>query len=56
MKGVQCYELFGGIALKIHTFLWKASIFFSRDLVKVRSSELYIKIDVTYTLRSLILR
>ena len=24
MKGVQCYELFGGIALKIHTF----SIFF----------------------------
>ena len=20
MKGVQCYELFGGIALKIHTF------------------------------------
>ena len=25
MKGVQCYELFGGIALKIHTF----SFFFS---------------------------
>ena len=20
MKGVQCYDLFGGIALKIHTF------------------------------------
>ena len=20
MKGVQCYELFGGIALKMHTF------------------------------------
>ena len=20
MKGVQCYELFGGISLKIHTF------------------------------------
>ena len=26
VKGVQCYELFGGIALKIHTF----SFFFSR--------------------------
>ena len=25
MKGVQCYELFGGIALKNHTF----SLFFS---------------------------
>ena len=25
VKGVQCYELFGGIALKIHTF----SFFFS---------------------------
>ena len=23
MKGVQCYELFGGIALKIHTFSFK---------------------------------
>ena len=22
MKGVQCYELFGGIALKIHTFFF----------------------------------
>ena len=29
MKGVQCYELFGGIALKIHTFsfsYWTAPI------------------------------
>ena len=26
MKGVQCYELFGGIALKIHTFFF---IFFN---------------------------
>ena len=26
MKGVQCYELFGGIALKIHTFSFSVSI------------------------------
>ena len=28
MKGVQCYELFGGIALKNHTFSFS---FFSRS-------------------------
>ena len=27
MKGVQCYELFGGIALKIHTFSFSFFIF-----------------------------
>ena len=27
MKGVQCYELFGGIALKIHTFSFYISFF-----------------------------
>ena len=27
MKGVQCYELFGGIALKIHTFSFFFFIF-----------------------------
>ena len=28
MKGVQCYELFGGIALKVHTFSfsWKKQV------------------------------
>ena len=26
MKGVQCYELFGGIALEIHTFSFHFSI------------------------------
>ena len=26
MKGVQCYELFGGIALKNHTFSFSFSI------------------------------
>ena len=26
MKGVQCYELFGGIALKIHTFSFFSTI------------------------------
>ena len=26
MKGVQCYELFGGIALKIHTFSFSFSL------------------------------
>ena len=32
MKGVQCYELFGGIALKIHAFFYAcplASVFCS---------------------------
>ena len=28
MKGVQCYELFGGIALKIHTFSFSFSFHF----------------------------
>ena len=28
MKGVQCYELFGGISLKIHTF----SFFIKNDV------------------------
>ena len=27
VKGVQCYELFGGIALKIHTFSFFSSVF-----------------------------
>ena len=26
MKGVQCYELFGGIALKNHTFSFSLSL------------------------------
>ena len=26
MKGIQCYELFGGIALKIHTFSFSFSM------------------------------
>ena len=34
MKGVQCYELFRGIALKNHTFSY--FIFFSIDLHTVR--------------------
>ena len=32
MKGVQCYELFGGIALKIHTFSFFFSMGGSRPL------------------------
>ena len=27
MKGVQCYELFGGIALKIHTFFFDFQLY-----------------------------
>ena len=27
MKGVQCYELFGGIALKNHTFSFSLDIY-----------------------------
>ena len=30
MKGVQCYELFGGIALKIHTFSFSFSLSFAK--------------------------
>ena len=26
MKGVQCYELFGGIALKNHTFSFSSAV------------------------------
>ena len=39
MKGVQCYELFGGIALKIHTF----SFSFSKNIitVSVKSSNIF---------------
>ena len=33
MKGVQCYELFGGIALKIHTFSF--SFFFKADKERI---------------------
>ena len=40
MKGVQCYELFGGIALKIHTFSF--SFFLHRQVkgLKTDSKEL----------------
>ena len=31
MKGVQCYELFGGIALKNHTFSFFFSICHTQD-------------------------
>ena len=37
VKGVQCYELFGGIALKIHTF----SFSFSSDLPMVKTLKKY---------------
>ena len=32
MKGVQCYELLGGIALKIHTFSFSFSLVADRRL------------------------
>ena len=35
MKGVQCYELFGGIALKIHTFSFSFFFFTSCRAVKI---------------------
>ena len=42
MKGVQCYELFGGIALKIHTF----SFFFHYDRNVVNKYRLYLLLGV----------
>ena len=42
MKGVQCYELFGGIALKIHTFSFlqlRFSLYFLRILLFIMTSE-----------------
>ena len=42
MKGVQCYELFGGIALKIHTFSF-FFIFISYFRQIVASSKAVIK-------------
>ena len=36
MKGVQCYELFGGIALKIHTFSFSLpTIYPSADIPSI---------------------
>ena len=32
MKGVQCYELFGGIALKIHTFSFFFIFMYDKNL------------------------
>ena len=37
MKGVQCYELFGGIALKIHTFSFSFSLIMSCFLQYINS-------------------
>ena len=37
MKGVQCYELFGGIALKIHTFsFFFHLLLFSKEVFVIR--------------------
>ena len=35
MKGVQCYELFGGIALKNHTFSFSFFFFITINLIIV---------------------
>ena len=46
MKGVQCYELFGGIALKIHTF----SFFIMREIPFVLKSKMcrYLLLNETW--------
>ena len=35
MKGVQCYELFGGIALKNHTFSFFSFFHFLKCVVRI---------------------
>ena len=41
VKGVECYELFGGIALKIHTF--------SFSFINVDISQRLLAISLTFT-------
>ena len=45
MKGVQCYELFGGIALKIHTFSFSFSMN-SGDILLQNISKLFARIYI----------
>ena len=45
MKGVQCYELFGGIALKNHTFSFSFLCSFNKENPLVAQSLRYIKFD-----------
>ena len=45
VKGVQCYELFGGIALKIHTFSFHFYSIDVSDLYSIVDSDLYSIVD-----------
>ena len=47
MKGVQCCELFGGIALKNHAFIYLFTLGFSVSLVSDRPSNGEIMESVT---------
>ena len=47
VKGVQCYELFGGIALKIHTFSFFIFIYWNGGVRKYTFIELKINFPKT---------
>ena len=49
MKGVQCYELFGGIALKINTFSFFSYVKLNRHRIKVEHSRACV--NVGYLIR-----
>ena len=52
MKGVQCYELFGGIALKIHTFSCRCRHYSDRAALKsIKTSIGYLCSVVDRTLK-----
>ena len=51
MKGIQCYELFGGIALKNHTFSFSFSSFIVIFLLLEKAPKNYFglgKIDFNF--------
>ena len=52
MKGVQCYELFGGIALKNHAF----SFFFRRFLTSTATAILVSAFVLSRTIRPISLK
>ena len=47
MKDVQCYELFGGIALKNHAFSFSIQYAVFRNSIRMIYVYLYIYIDIS---------
>ena len=46
MKGVQCYELFGGIALKNHAFSFFICKKFSLNVIVIEPLEIWLSLQV----------